>query len=109
MSGLSARAYAAGADVVSPASRVGPVCACPWTGHLIEEGGDAARDQSLTVGRNRLEGCGASTAPGTVLVLHKGDTKRGGAMTDMPRLSTRTSLLQRWPRQHMSSQSPLIS
>ena len=109
VSGLPTRPHATGRDAVSTAGGMGPVCARPQPGHLIEEGGDAARDQSLPASLDRLDGYGASTAPGTVLILHKGDEKRGGVMTDMTRLTTRTSLPQRWPRQRMRSQSPLIS
>src|SRR5713101_761433 len=44
MSGLPARAHATGADPVSPVGSVGPVCAHPWIGHLIEEAGEAGSE-----------------------------------------------------------------
>src|SRR4029077_8028243 len=42
MAGLPARADATDHNRVLPASRVGPVCARPWTGHVIEETDAAA-------------------------------------------------------------------
>ena len=91
-------------------SRRHGTCLCPppaWTPHRGRR--RRSPNQSWTAGLDRLDGYSASTAPGTVLILHKGDEKRGGAMTDRTRLTTRTSLPQRWPRQRMRSQSPLIS
>ena len=62
VSGLPARADAAGQDVVSTAGGVGPVGARPW--HLTPHRGGRRRQtqsMSLTAGLCRLEGRGAST------------------------------------------------
>ena len=62
MSGLPAWAHATGADPVSTAGGMGPLGTRAWTGHLIEEGGEAGSDHvSLTAGLYSLEGRCAST------------------------------------------------
>ena len=80
MSSLPARADATGHNGVSTASGVGPVCAHPWAGHLIEEETRQTQLVSLTAGLDRLEGRGAPTRVAKVSCPRLWGSQRGCRM-----------------------------